>query len=886
MSEYQAEIDWEARMIDNGVDKYHAAMDAARFVQAKAGGLRTQNDESATSYGVSMIREHFDAFEMAIDEFLTGAFSTRGRRDIAAGYIARMDVRTTAYIAAKCIIDTISITASQTELVFRIAGKIEDQMRLKRFSEDYPRYWKALLEDMQMRGVKNYRHKRKVLTHCHDKAVKNDDGRSWIAWPKADKVHIGLRLLDLFMISTGLVERVNKRHGNKTSYLIVGTDYAINLIEQNMELFQYLHPEFMPTLIQPKDWTTPWDGGYHSEELRRRRPLVKVRGYCRKEHSAALQRAEMPVVYDAVNAAQAVAWRVNEFVLEQAEAEVRARGIGCPVGMNVPAPESPVPMPERGKLNDAQYGAMLEGIRNNLTPDEQDQLAVWRGAMRDWHQRRISNRGKMLGVANTYKIARLMANHERFYYVHSLDSRGRLYPCGVHLTPQGTGMAKGLLEFADGVSLGRYGYWHLALHAAGVFGVDKVSLEDRVAWIHEHSREIIDCWENPAGARDFWGAADKPYMFLAACRELAEIWVLTSDKMLTIVNKSGLEWAAKDFVSHLPCAQDGSCNGIQHFTAMLLDTIGAEAVNMTAADDTQAPSDIYGATAQLVVKMIKEDLASGQLFVGKEHKAMLEDERAMLYVWLSRLGVDRKLCKRSTMIIPYGGQKSSCLTDVGDVLQEKLEHLQREGKGLDWSSRQAYQAAWIMHNYVWKALDHIVVAARRAMKFLSRIATVQIRTGEPLQWTSPIGYPCFQDYKNAKPVTVDTMICGRMQVKYLESTDELDKARMRNAFPPNFVHSMDATHLMKTVTAALDMGISQFALVHDSYGVPAGLCEGFHKVIRAQFIDLYSIDRLWMLRKEQQKRNPGRAEEYPGLDEVLPGEFDIEEIANAPYFFR
>lgn len=891
MATLAQELEWEQRMVDNGVDKYHAAMDAAKFKPAPGGGLQHQNDESATSYGISMLREHFEDFEAAIDEFIELSFKTRGKRDTAAEYLARIDVRTAAYIAAKCIIDTISVVSSQTELTFRIAQKVEDEMRMRRFSADYPHYWKALLEDMKLRGVKNYRHKRKVLTHCHDKAVEADErpgderGVEWISWPKADRVHIGMRLIDLFLISTGLIERVMKRHANKTTYLIIGTDYAVDLIAANTDLFQYLHPEFMPMLIPPRDWTTPFDGGYVSEELRRRRPMVKVRGYCRKEHTQALLNADMPAVYAGINLAQQTAWRVNQFVLEQAKVEVEAKGIGCPVGMNIPAPATPVPMPDRGDLNDAQYGAMLEAYRNNLTPDEQAELAEWRAAMRDWHSRRISNRGKMLGIANTYKIANLMRAHERFYYVHSCDSRGRLYPCGVHLTPQGTGLAKGLLEFADPVELGKHGYWYLCLQAAGVYGVDKVSLEDRVAWVHDNAQRIIEVWESPASARDFWGRADKPYMFLAACKELAEIWLANGDKVLTIVNKKGLEWYAKSYESRIPCAQDGSCNGIQHFSAMLLDPTGALAVNMGASSDSAVPNDIYGETADHATKAILTDIQSGQLWVGGEYKTMLDEEHQILQIWLQILKIDRKVAKRSTMIIPYGGQKSSCLADVGDVLQEKLVDLQIAGNPLPWDSRRCYQASWIMHNYIWRALDDVVVAARKAMKFLGRIATVQNRTNKALQWTSPLGYPCFQDYKATEAQTVRTKICGSMRVVYPTPTDDLDKSHMRNAFAPNFVHSMDATHLLMTVNAAADIGIEQFALVHDSYGVPAGQCEAFHRVIRQQFVELYSYDRLAGLIREQKERNPERADEYPSLQNVEPGAFDINEVVNAPYFF-
>ena len=892
MSDYTDELHWEQHMIDQGVHKYLTAVDAVRYQQSK-GNWKPIKDESATSYGVSLLKEFILPFEEYIAAYVDTMFAKAGPRDIAAGYLARCDVRTVAYIAAKCIIDTISYEINQTELCFRIAGKLEDQMRFVRFDEDFPRYFKAICQDMQDRGTKDYAHKRKVLTHCHKKAVNNNNEtqgnepmEQWIPWPKSDKMHIGMVLVDLFMRATGMITRGKYRGGGKTTYTIAPTPDARKLIEANIEVFQYMHPEFLPTLIPPKEWTTPEDGGFHTPEMRRRRPLVKMRGYSRKAVMKRLKFAQMQPVYDAVNTAQSVAWKVNQFVMEQVTAELKVKGIGCPAGMDIPCPESPYPLPEKGNLNAVQYEVVRQAHMDSLAAHEQEELATFRAAKRDWIMRDKSNKGKMLGLYNCHKIARLMADKERFYYVHTLDKRGRMYPVGVHLTPQGTDMAKGMLEYADGTALGRWGYWHLCIHAAGVWGNDKVPLTERLKWVHDNQQRILDTWSDPASTREFWGAADKPYMFLAVCKELAEIWMVNSNKVLTIVNKEGTEWYGQSYISHVPCAQDGSCNGIQHFTAMLRDLIGASAVNMRASTEQNKPNDIYGETAQLVVNNLKRDLERGLILDGNEHKAMTDAERYVIHAWLQKLKVDRKVCKKSTMVVPYGGKKPSCVADIGDQLAERLAALDKQGKGLDWDHQRRYLATYVMANYVWDALNTVVIASRKAMAFLVKIGRVSAKAGGATFWTTPLGLPAHHDYKDTKVVTVKTKICGRMEVKYLEPTDEQNEYKMSSAFAPNFVHSMDATHLMMVTNAAADMGIENLALVHDSYGAPAGHCELFHKIIREQFVELYSRDQLYRLVEQQRAQNPDLAHLYPTMDEVEPGDFDIKEVLNAPYFFR
>lgn len=890
MAGIEHEKKWEQSMIDIGVDKYHAALDAARF-RRTARGYIPMNDESATSYGISLMKEVTLPYQDYIEQFVTTAYKRMGQRDVAAAYIARCDVREVAYIAAKTIIDSISVMVNQTELAFRIAGKIEDQVRLTRFHEDYKYYFESLCDDMKRRGVKNYRHKRKVLTHCHIKATDNakEEGkevREWVPWAKKDKVQIGMALIDLFIHATAMIKRVMRRAGGNTIYRIEITDLGAEFLAANKEVCQYLHPECLPTLIPPKDWSTPWNGGYHTKEMRRRKPLVGMKAYTRAKHSDLLRNAEMPEVYSAVNAAQRTAWEVNEFVLDQFTEEVRARGIGFPANINEPEPLSPHPVPERGSLNDVQYQVLCDSIRASLSSEEQKELGEWRAAKRDWCQRRQSNIGKVLALTNCLKIGKKLAMKDRFYYVHTLDSRGRIYAAGTHVNPQGADAAKGMLQFADATPLGKHGYWHLCIHAAGLFGVDKVPLEDRVAWVHKHAKRIMDTWQDPAGNRDFWGIADKPYCFLAVCKELAEIWMFNGQAMLTIVSKYELEETACNYMSKIPVSQDGSCNGLQHFSAMLRDPVGAAAVNLTSAPSSAVPSDIYGECATLVLSNMEKDLENDQVLDGSATRVSTDEERVLMRVWMQKLKVDRKLCKRSTMIIPYGGQKTSCLADVKEILAEKLEKLDKAGTPIEWTSLQRKQAAFIIHHYVWAALDVIVVAARKAMRFLSRCATVNVRHNRGFYWTTPVGFVAYQDYKDPRQVTVQTKINGRMMVKYSEPGDDVHKARMRNAFPPNYVHSLDAAHLVTTVNKALDVGIDQFGLVHDSYAVPAGQTELFHKLIRESFVGQYNKELLYRLLLEFKGQFPEQADEYPDLAEVEPGPFNIDEVLYATYFFR
>lgn len=62
---------------------------------------------------------------------------------------------------------------------------------------------------------------------------------------------------------------------------------------------------------------------------------------------------------------------------------------------------------------------------------------------------------------------------------------------------------------------------------------------------------------------------------------------------------------------------------------------------------------------------------------------------------------------------------------------------------------------------------------------------------------------------------------------------------MKTAIAPNFVHSMDAAHLMLTVDASVTEGIQNFALIHDSFGTHAANTEKLARILREQFVEMY-----------------------------------------------
>jgi DNA-directed RNA polymerase len=60
-----------------------------------------------------------------------------------------------------------------------------------------------------------------------------------------------------------------------------------------------------------------------------------------------------------------------------------------------------------------------------------------------------------------------------------MDFRGRVYPVPPHMNHMGADINRGILEFAEGKTLGAEGLFWLKVHLANKIGKDKLPLKER-----------------------------------------------------------------------------------------------------------------------------------------------------------------------------------------------------------------------------------------------------------------------------------------------------------------------------------------------------------------------------------------------------------------------
>ena len=526
----------------------------------------------------------------------------------------------------------------------------------------------------------------------------------------------------------------------------------------------------------------------------------------------------------ALNAVQATPYRINRFVLETLEwawEQARWHGMSIPgVSMDKegrPLNLLPAPLPPR--LSDEVWATMDKDARKASLQA--------RGAIHAANARVIGHVSAFLDVV---MVARELADREAIWFPHTMDFRGRLYPLAVNgPQPQGNDVSKACLEFAEGKPLGPDGLYWLCVRAANCYGMDKLPLEERVQWTLDNLWRFNSCVVQPF--RPWWADAAEPWQFLATCKELVAVDMEHPE----------------DFISHLPIPLDGSCNGLQHLSAMGLDPVGAKATNLAGGER----QDIYEDVAALVIAAVTRDAAAGVPgAIG----------------WVGR--VTRKTVKRAVMTTPYGVTDNGIRTQL--IADKHIEGLH--------NPRKKSAEADYMRDAIIEALEGSIGSARRIMAWLQDTAAALAKAGLPFEWTTPIGTRCRQAYHQVNSKQIVTL-GGRYSAE--ETSAILDSRKQSLGSAPNYVHSFDASHMALTVNAAVAGGVTDFSMIHDSFGTHACNTTALGRILREQFVAIYDYDWLADLGRELAGACPHV--ELPELP--LVGLFDLNLVLDAPFFF-
>lgn len=809
MPSIEEQLALEKTMQDKGVERYQIS-------QRKA-------EDDGRGADLDYSRRLIQRYVKPIVESLTAELERKG---IAGHNKARVLLRRIApepavFIAMKALFNGFTLDDKVVKVASKIGQQIEDEIRFSRFQALHQDYYAKIIADFKRKGTKDYRFMHRVLTHS---ANKMSDG--WNSWTVEEKVKVGSFLLDQILETTDLAEKRTRKNRKKEETYLAPTEAAKKWIEDHENLSQFLWPDKLPCIIRPDDWVGLHQGGYYSPGLRQTTPMVKTSGARQRK---LLEEADLSLVQDTLNVLQGVEWQVNTKVLDVVRI-IWAGNLGTAMPQTQPLVPASNPV---GKVKKA-----------DMTPAQLARFNDWKREAAEVYTQEKERVAKGFQFSRILRMATEYESKAAFWFVWYADFRGRLYTATAGFSPQGPDIAKGLLQFAKSVPLGEEGFFWLKVHGANRYGFDKESYDDRAAWVDEREREFRQAARDPIQYRSVWAEADKPWQFLAFLFEYEEVCRLRD---------AGGDTNA--FASQIRVGLDGSCNGLQNFSAMLRDSRGGRATNLVPGDK---PSDIYAEIAQVCYNKI----------------ALLRGTDSTADRWLSFCDVHgngtlpRVVSKRPVMTLPYGATRNSCTKYIFKAILEIDKH---HFDGMNFAA-----AIWLTP-YLWESIGEVVASAKEVMDWLQTVAGITGKTNTPMVWTTLDGFIAVQETKKIKTKRVETQLNGRFQMTVGEYTNKIDTMKQRQGISPNFVHSQDATHLRATVREAARHGITAIDVIHDDFGTHAGNTSQLHDIIRDTFVGMYASScPLTRFRDEQ-------VIDLPPIP--AKGDLDIYEVRDSLYFF-
>jgi DNA-directed RNA polymerase, mitochondrial len=778
--------------------------------------LRGHSAEQFTAPARAMLAKHLPILSAAIAERLSAGIESSSRSE-ALAHIRDMNPEALAFHSLRACFAAMNGPAATVRIALAIGRALESDQRLAAWKHRDPLGYR--LAQRRVADAANATQRRQCIEASRSTSA------DVTAWTERARVKAGVYLIDALIASTGLfADTLERELGDRLRTLTLA-DAARQMIDRDHRTAALFVPVHLPMVVAPLDWVSPTEGGYLTS-TGGSHALIKTRNAL---HLSDLEGVAMPAVYSAINAVQATAWRINADVLTIAE---QCRDGNEEIGRSmlarerIEAPEPPCPRSELPKLKAADRATYTK----------------WARVAASVHACNKARDVRRAACADKLNIARLFANEPALYFPHQLDFRGRLYPIPEKLNPQGGDLAKGLLMFATGKPLGARGLYWLQVHTANCCGVDKVSFDDRIAWTEQNRAAISRVHSDPHGAGDIWKGADDPWQALAAMLELSRAWA------------SG---DPEGFVSRLPIPMDGSCNGLQHFSALLRDPVGGKATNLVPRDK---PADIYAEVAQKVAERVRLDALAGN---------------PLAVTWDGK--VTRRLIKQPVMTLSYGATRIGMREQLAAAANELYPELA--------TCADTWDACGYLAGVTFESIGAAVSAAHAAMNWLQTTARVAAAADQPMQWTSPLGLPVRQDYREPATRPVEVHIGGRRTELTLASdTQKLDRRRQAQCISPNFIHSLDAAHLMASVNAASADGIKALAVVHDCYGTHAADTDALHRHIREAFIEQYGGNLLQTFRAEVCARlSTDDARKVPACPAL--GRLELGGLRLSRYFF-
>lgn len=701
----------------------------------------------------------------------------------------------------------------------RSVGRIiESESMLACMDKVSPEYTSRTVQYLDSAGTKSIQHRYRTFL----KGAENIN-LHWDQWSSEERTGTAKLILGVIYESTGLFKWKTNPHSASDSmyYLVPSEELEKHFGEVQAAARAVV--KYPPMLIPPMDWQGYNEGGYITDWFRMHSPMCGIR-FIKPEHKKwiieGLGNAQAAPVRSAMNKAQNVPYRVNHRVLTilRTATAMRVGILGLPSFVAAPQPEFPLG---------------LNWQKEDATAAELEQFNFWKSQMAAWYTNEAKRKGRHMGILGRINELVAYENEERLYFPTFIDWRGRLY-FRSNLNPQSSDAVKGCLEFAEGKPLGKEGLKWLKVHVANCCGFDKHDADTKEKWCDENWSQIENFIDNPLDVDA--PEPDTAFTLLQAGLALKAALALSDPTT---------------YICHVPVAMDATCSGLQHLSALTRDPVGSYYTNLVD-NNTDQKSDIYMRVAEVARELLPNYVSDAVV----DHFWQLNE-------------ITRSMAKNPVMTYVYGATLLRCIDTIGLNLVDSGVEPIMEGRKVLYSITAL---ATPVGKALRKGVEDTVPESAKMMKYLQKV--VRAYPEHCMQWVTPVGVPVvnWAEGSVVKRLFIRSMGVEAITMKVGDKTYNTRAAA--NGIVPNFVHSLDGSHLCMTINA-FD---GQILPIHDSFATHPSDVTAMHEALRSQFVSMYSQFKI----EDFLKFNEVDIETHEVPDQ---GNFDLNKVLNAPFMF-
>lgn len=270
----QQELEHEEAMLRGGADRFNKTIKDAK----------ANSQESTTLYGLVLQQKYISEVSKLINEDVRlMANGTAGNHQTALKIICQclpssafdMGVfledspsiwDTCSLIILKNVIDGISGEITINKLSIQIATGLMHEARITQFKEQnkdsFNKTSRKLAGKNIPQNANRYQYKSRVWTYMMKRnGLKFDD------WTNVEKLHLGVKMIS-YLEKLGLIKHQNRKHRiNKTVTYVEATLKIIEEIKNFNIKNELLFPKYLPMIAPPRDWTSPFTGGYYGKRF-------------------------------------------------------------------------------------------------------------------------------------------------------------------------------------------------------------------------------------------------------------------------------------------------------------------------------------------------------------------------------------------------------------------------------------------------------------------------------------------------------------------------------------------------------------------------------------------------------------------------------------------